>query len=56
MNQKNINYHPIAGLKEEIGELLSSGYDGWFTIEHFGAPSMLDYTTQFVENIKTAYK
>ena len=46
----------IVPLKEVIGELLSSGYDGWFTIEHFGAPSMLDYTTQSVENIKAAWK
>jgi len=45
----------IVPLKEVVCELLRSGYDGWFTVEHFGAPSMLEYTTQSVANIKAAW-
>jgi len=42
----------VMPLKEVVGELLRSGYDGWFTIEHFGAPSQLQYTIQSVSNIQ----
>ena len=38
-----------------VGELLGSSYDGWFCIEHFGAPDMLEYTRQSVANIKAAW-
>ena len=46
----------IVPLQNVVCELLQSGYDGWFTVEHFGAPSMLEYTTQSVANIKAAWK
>ena len=46
----------IVPLKEVVAELLRSGYDGWFTIEHFGAPSMLDYATQSVANLQAVWK
>ena len=42
----------IVPLKDVVDELLQSGYDGWFTIEHFGAPSMLKYTKESVKNLK----
>ena len=42
----------IVPLKDVVGELMRSGYDGWFTVEHFGAPSMWEYATQSVANIK----
>ncbi len=46
----------IVPLKEVIRELLNSGYKGWFTVEHFGSPSMLEYTTQSVANIQAAWE
>ncbi|MBQ7526787.1 MAG: nitroreductase family protein [Bacteroidaceae bacterium] len=45
----------IVPLKAVVGELLGSSYDGWFCIEHFGAPDMLEYTRQSVANIKAAW-
>ena len=42
----------IVPLKDVVDELVRNGYDGWFTVEHFGAPSMLEYTIQSVANIK----
>ena len=46
----------IVPLKTVVNELLQSGYEGWFCIEHFGAPSMLEFTKQSVANIKAARK
>ncbi|MBP5770213.1 MAG: sugar phosphate isomerase/epimerase [Bacteroidaceae bacterium] len=46
----------IVPLQDVISELIRSGYDGWFCVEHFGAPSMLQYVTQSVANIKAAWK
>ena len=46
----------IVPLKPLVNELLQSGYEGWFCIEHFGAPTMLEYTRQSVSNIKAAWK
>ena len=43
----------IIPLKELIDELLRTGYDGWFTVEHFGAPNMLKYAKQSIDNIRT---
>lgn len=45
----------IVPLKEVMHQLLSTGYDGWFTVEHFGAPAMLEYTAKSVDNIKAAW-
>ena len=42
----------IVPLKDVVSELVRSGYDGWFTVEHFGAPSMLENTIQSVANNK----
>ena len=46
----------IVPLKTLVNELLRSGYDGWFCIEHFGATSMLEYTKQSVANIRSAWQ
>ena len=45
----------IVPLKDVIAELLSTGYDGWFCVEHFGAPNMLKYATQSIANVKAAW-
>lgn len=45
----------IVPLKEFVAELLRSGYDGWFTVEHFGARNMLEYATRSIANVKTAW-
>lgn len=42
----------IVPLKEVISELLRTGYNGWFTIEHFGAPDMLQYAAQSISNVR----
>ena len=42
----------IVPLSDVISELLSSGYDGWFCIEHFGAPNMLRYAAESIANVK----
>ena len=46
----------IVPLKALVNDLLQSGYEGWFCIEHFGAPSMLEYTKQSITNIKAAWR
>jgi inosose dehydratase len=46
----------VVPLKDVVGELLRSGYDGWFTVEHFGAPSMLGYAAQFIANVQAAWE
>lgn len=46
----------IVPLNDVVCELLRSGYDGWFTVEHFGAPSQLEYATQSIANVKAAYE
>ena len=46
----------IVPLKALVNTLMQNGYDGWFCIEHFGAPSMLEYTKQSVANIKSAWQ
>ena len=45
----------IVPLKEFVAALLTSGYDGWFTVEHFGAPNMLEYATRSIANVKEAW-
>ena len=45
----------IMPLKEVVSQLLATGYDGWFTIEHFGAPNMLQYATQSITNVNAAW-
>ena len=45
----------IVPLKEFLSTLLSTGYDGWFCVEHFGAPNMLKYATQSIANVKAAW-
>lgn len=45
----------IVPLKEVICTLLRSGYDGWFCVEHFGAPAMFDYARQSIANVKAAW-
>lgn len=45
----------IVPLKAVVAELLKSGYDGWFTIEHFGAKDMLAYATIAINNLNAAW-
>ena len=45
----------IMPLKEVLSELLSTGYDGWFCVEHFGAPNMLKYAAESIANVKAAW-
>ena len=45
----------IVPLKEVMCELLRSGYDGWFTVEHFGASPMLEYATKSIANVKAVW-
>ena len=45
----------IVPLKDVISELLSSGYNGWFCVEHFGAPNMLKYAAQSIANVQAAW-
>ena len=45
----------IVPLKDVISELLSSGYDGWFCVEHFGVPNMLKYAAQSIANVQAAW-
>ena len=45
----------IIPLQAVISELIHSGYDGWFTIEHFGAPSMMDYAKESIANVRAAW-
>ena len=46
----------IMPLNEVVCELLRSGYDGWFTVEHFGAPSQQNYTKQSIANVQAAWR
>lgn len=46
----------VMPLKEVVAELMRSGYEGWFTVEHFGAPSQLQFATQSVANIQKAWR
>ena len=45
----------IVPLKDVVCELLRNGYDGWFTVEHFGASPMLEYAKQSIANVKAAW-
>ena len=45
----------IVPLKEVLVSLIQTSYDGWFTIEHFGAPNMLQYARQSIANVKAAW-
>ena len=45
----------IIPLQAVISELIHNGYDGWFTIEHFGAPSMMDYAKESIANVRAAW-
>ena len=46
----------VMPLNEVVSELLRSGYDGWFTVEHFGAPSQWNYAKQSIANVQAAWK
>ena len=45
----------IVPLKDVMSELLLSGYDGWFCIEHFGAPNMLKYAAESIANVRAVW-
>ena len=44
----------IVPLHDVVCELIRSGYDGWFCVEHFGASDMLKYATQSIVNVRKA--
>lgn len=46
----------VMPLNEVVSELLRSGYDGWFTVEQFGAPSQWNYAKQSITNVQAAWK
>lgn len=45
----------VMPLNEVVTGLLKTGYDGWFTVEHFGAKDMLGSATTSIENIRKAW-
>lgn len=46
----------IVPMKEVITGLLAMGYDGWFTVEHFGAPDMEQYAQISINSVNAAYE
>ena len=44
----------IVPMKEIITSLMKSGYDGWFTVEHFGSRAMLDDAARSIAAIRDA--
>lgn len=46
----------IVPMRQVIVGLLTQGYDGWFTVEHFGAPDMLQYAQISIANVNAAYE
>lgn len=46
----------IVPMQEVIVGLLAKGYDGWFTVEHFGAPDMAKYAQTSIETVNAAYE
>lgn len=45
----------IVPMREVIVGLLTQGYQGWFTVEHFGAPDMLAYAQTSIQTVNAAY-
>lgn len=45
----------IVPLQDIITELLSTGYDGWFTVECYGAKNMLSSATISINNVSRAW-
>ncbi len=46
----------IVPMRDVIVSLLSTGYQGWFTVEHFGAPDMFGYARQSISTVQAAYR
>ena len=46
----------IVPVKEVIIGLLTQGYEGWFTVEHFGAPDMFAYAKTSIQTVNAAYE
>ena len=44
---------PIRGI---ISKMLASGYNGWFTVEHFGSQNMYEDAARSIRTIKAASK
>ncbi len=42
-------------MKDVIIGLLKTGYEGWFTVEHYGAEDMLEFATVSITNVNAAY-
>ena len=45
----------VMPLNDVVAELLRTGYDGWFTVEHFSAPNMLEYAKRSIAKVKAAW-
>ena len=45
----------IIPLKEFVVGLLKSGYDGWFTVEHFDSPQMMAYAKTSIANLQAVW-
>lgn len=45
----------IVPMTDVVVGLLTTGYDGWFTVEHFGAPDMEAYARTSINTVNAAY-
>lgn len=45
----------IVPMQDVIVGLLTTGYQGWFTVEHFGAPDMAAYAQMSINTVNAAY-
>lgn len=46
----------VIPIKDVVKTLLSSGYDGWFCVEHFGVKDMFGCAKISIETVNEAYK
>ena len=45
----------ILPMRTIMARLLANGYDGWFTVEHFGAPDQAGYAQRSIEAVNALY-
>lgn len=46
----------IVPMQDVIVTMLASGYEGWFTVEHYGAADMLESAAISIRTVQTAYE
>jgi len=46
----------LVPLQEVIGQLVKHGYEGWFCVEHFGSPHMMQDAETSIRNVLSAYE